>query len=101
MLDQFVISSLQHALAMDSLISSHPINSSVEDPNEIEASFDMISYKKVRTYGVQVFAEMILFLFLSTGILLDQNDRKLSGNRQSPLGTGKVLDSLQVQHSSH
>lgn len=47
MLDQFVISVTQQALSMDSLMSSHPINTLVTNPAEIEAIFDMISYKKV------------------------------------------------------
>lgn len=47
MLDQFVISTTQQALSMDSLLSSHAINTTVTNPAEIEAIFDMISYKKV------------------------------------------------------
>lgn len=46
MLDQFVVSTTQQALAVDSLISSHAINTSVTNPSDIEAIFDMISYKK-------------------------------------------------------
>lgn len=47
MLDQFVISTSQHALALDSLFSSHPINTTVINPADIEGIFDLISYKKV------------------------------------------------------
>mgnify|MGYP002714520267 CR=1 FL=1 len=47
MLDQFVISTSQHALALDSLFSSHPINTTVANPADIEGMFDLISYKKV------------------------------------------------------
>ena len=46
MLDQFVISTSQPALALDALLTSHPIHATVKDPSEIEALFDMISYKK-------------------------------------------------------
>lgn len=47
MLDQFVISTSQQALALDSLLTSHPINTSVANPADIEETFDLISYKKV------------------------------------------------------
>jgi aminopeptidase 2 len=47
MLDQFVISTTQQAMSLDSLQSSHPIMSDVKNPSEIEAIFDAISYKKV------------------------------------------------------
>lgn len=50
MLDQFVISTTQLALAMDSLITSHPIHADVENPADIEGIFDMISYKKVISF---------------------------------------------------
>lgn len=47
MLDQFVVSTTQHALSLDALESSHPIMANVKNPSEIEAIFDVISYKKV------------------------------------------------------
>lgn len=47
MLEQFSISTTQEALLLDSLDASHPIMAPVENPNEIEAIFDAISYKKV------------------------------------------------------
>ena len=47
MLDQFVLSTTQEALAHDCLRSTHSIMSDVQDPREIEAMFDTISYKKV------------------------------------------------------
>lgn len=46
MLDQFVGSTTQEAMALDSLESSHPIRAQVTNPAEIEAIFDAISYKK-------------------------------------------------------
>ncbi|XP_015795165.1 endoplasmic reticulum aminopeptidase 1-like [Tetranychus urticae] len=46
MLDQFVLTTTQEALALDSLESSHAIMNDVKDPREIEALFDTISYKK-------------------------------------------------------
>ncbi|KAL1493346.1 hypothetical protein ABEB36_011418 [Hypothenemus hampei] len=46
MMDQFVIDKTQPALALDALVSSHPINVVVQDPNEIENIFDTISYSK-------------------------------------------------------
>ncbi|KAA0188602.1 hypothetical protein HAZT_HAZT000828 [Hyalella azteca] len=48
MLDQFVVETVQPALALDGLLSSHPVSTPVEDPANIEAIFDAISYKKVR-----------------------------------------------------
>lgn len=47
MLDQFVVSTTQDAMSLDSLESSHPIMANVVNPSEIEAIFDVISYKKV------------------------------------------------------
>lgn len=52
MLEQFVISTTQQAMAMDSLRSSHPIMADVKNPSEIEALFDAISYKKVRIVSI-------------------------------------------------
>lgn len=46
MMDQFIVTTTQDALALDSLESSHPIMTDVKDPVEIEAIFDAISYKK-------------------------------------------------------
>ncbi|XP_054168713.1 endoplasmic reticulum aminopeptidase 1-like [Oppia nitens] len=46
MMEQFVVTTTQYAMAMDSLQTSHPIRADVKNPTEIEAIFDMISYKK-------------------------------------------------------
>lgn len=46
MMDQFIVSTTQDAMALDSLESSHPVMTDVDDPVEIEAIFDAISYKK-------------------------------------------------------
>lgn len=46
MVDQFAVTTTQEALNLDSLESSHPIQAAVENPSEIEAIFDVISYKK-------------------------------------------------------
>lgn len=46
MMDQFILDKTQPALDLDALTSSHPININVNDPKEIEAIFDMISYSK-------------------------------------------------------
>ncbi|ODN00507.1 Endoplasmic reticulum aminopeptidase 2 [Orchesella cincta] len=46
MMEQFVIEKTQPALALDALGSSHPISVEVQDPREIEAIFDTISYNK-------------------------------------------------------
>ena len=47
MMDQFVVTTVQPGLALDGLLSSHPVSTSVHDPKKIEAIFDAISYKKV------------------------------------------------------
>ena len=46
MMDQFWANVVLPALNLDSLASSHPVSVSVNDPKEIEAIFDTISYKK-------------------------------------------------------
>ncbi|XP_054706641.1 endoplasmic reticulum aminopeptidase 1-like [Uloborus diversus] len=46
MMDQFIVSTTQDAMSLDSLESSHPVMTDVDDPVEIEAIFDAISYKK-------------------------------------------------------
>ncbi|XP_045481382.1 endoplasmic reticulum aminopeptidase 2-like isoform X3 [Harmonia axyridis] len=46
MLDQFILDKTQPALAQDALSSSHPISVPVDDPSEIKAIFDTISYSK-------------------------------------------------------
>lgn len=49
-MDQFIVSTTQDAMALDSLESSHPVMTDVDDPVEIEAIFDAISYKKVNQF---------------------------------------------------
>jgi hypothetical protein len=46
MMDQFWADVTQPALGLDSLATSHPVSVPVNDPKEIEAIFDTISYKK-------------------------------------------------------
>lgn len=55
MLDQFILDKTQPAMALDALVSSHPINVAVHDPYEIETIFDTISYNKVSTGNDQYF----------------------------------------------
>ncbi|XKL66949.1 hypothetical protein PGB90_010369 [Kerria lacca] len=45
-LDQFVVDELENVLALDALVSSHPISVEVSDPSEINEIFDGISYSK-------------------------------------------------------
>ena len=49
MMDQFFFDMIAPALDLDSLTTSHPISVDVDDPKEIEAIFDKISYKKAST----------------------------------------------------
>ena len=46
MMEQFWANVVLPALQLDSLASSHPVSVPVNDPKEIEAIFDTISYKK-------------------------------------------------------
>ncbi|KAF8776973.1 Glutamyl aminopeptidase like protein [Argiope bruennichi] len=46
MMDQFVVSTSQDAMSLDGLESSHPVMTDVDNPEEIDAIFDFISYKK-------------------------------------------------------
>ena len=46
MMEQFLAKVILPALQLDSLASSHPVSVPVNDPKEIEAIFDTISYKK-------------------------------------------------------
>ena len=46
MVEQFWAQVVLPALRLDSLASSHPVSMPVNDPKEIEAIFDTISYKK-------------------------------------------------------
>ncbi|XP_023337481.1 glutamyl aminopeptidase isoform X2 [Eurytemora carolleeae] len=46
MMDQFWINEVEPALDLDSLQSSHPISVQVQEPSEISALFDYISYRK-------------------------------------------------------
>ena len=45
--EQFVINDFRIALDLDSLLSSHPVEAVVTDPDEINSQFDDISYDKV------------------------------------------------------
>ncbi|XP_047739916.1 endoplasmic reticulum aminopeptidase 1 [Hyalella azteca] len=64
MLDQFVVETVQPALALDGLLSSHPVSTPVEDPANIEAIFDAISYKK----GASLIYMLEMFLGRSTSV---------------------------------
>ena len=46
-MDQFFVDTMQTALSLDSLTSSHPVSVTVNDPTEINEIFDSISYDKV------------------------------------------------------
>ncbi|XP_055351627.1 endoplasmic reticulum aminopeptidase 1-like [Paramacrobiotus metropolitanus] len=45
-MQKHLVSDVQEALSLDSLLSTHPVVAAVEDPAEIVARFDDISYKK-------------------------------------------------------
>jgi glutamyl aminopeptidase len=48
--EQFWAHVVMPALQLDSLASSHPVSVPVNDPKDIEAIFDTISYKKVNIW---------------------------------------------------
>ena len=52
MMEQFVLHKTQPGLHLDALSNSHPISVAVNDPTEIEAIFDTISYSKVNVTHV-------------------------------------------------
>ena len=54
MMDQFVVETVQPGLALDALLSSHPVSTPVDDPANIESIFDTISYKKVRREAAMI-----------------------------------------------
>ncbi|XP_031336695.1 endoplasmic reticulum aminopeptidase 1-like isoform X2 [Photinus pyralis] len=62
MMDQFILDKTQPALALDALASSHPISVAIQDPSEIEAIFDTISYSK----GAAILHMLAKFLQLDT-----------------------------------
>lgn len=96
MLDQFVISTTQQALAMDSLLSSHPIHTTVTNPAEIEAIFDMISYKKVILRWLVVTTTPLTDTTDNLGFLFGSHDRKLSGQRESSARSREVPEPIHV-----
>jgi len=61
-LERFILNSVQPALALDALESSHPISIPVNHPDEINEIFDTISYKK----GASVIRMMSNFLEIQT-----------------------------------
>lgn len=63
MMEQFILDKTQPALALDALVSSHPISVSVHDPAEIEAIFDTISYSKVCIDLMLNFIQIIIKLY--------------------------------------
>ena len=56
--EQLIIEKIQPALELDGLLSSHPISVPVNNPADIEALFDTISYKKVRNCFIQQYVLM-------------------------------------------
>ena len=49
-MDQFVEDETQVAFVPDGLASSHPIYVAVQHPDDILQIYDLISYKKVRSF---------------------------------------------------
>lgn len=50
--DDFFLGKCFEAMEVDSLPSSHPVSTHVENPMQIQEIFDDVSYDKVRTCGL-------------------------------------------------
>ncbi len=48
--DDFFLGKCFEAMEVDSLSSSHPVSTHVENPTQIQEMFDDVSYDKVRLY---------------------------------------------------
>jgi hypothetical protein len=60
-LDYFLVHKLD-CMNKDSLESSHPINTEVNDPNEINSLFDEISYDKVKISNRTMNKQLIIII---------------------------------------
>lgn len=49
--DDFFLGKCFEAMEVDSLPSSHPVSTHVENPVQIQEMFDDVSYDKVGTHG--------------------------------------------------
>lgn len=52
------------AMEVDSLSSSHPVSTPVENPAQIEEMFDDVSYDKVHKHTLESFSVQDLFLVI-------------------------------------
>ncbi|XP_066255197.1 endoplasmic reticulum aminopeptidase 2-like isoform X2 [Euwallacea similis] len=67
MMDQFIIDKTQPAMALDALVSSHPVNVAILDPYEIPHIFDTISYSKA-TAIIRMFSDFLHEETLQNGL---------------------------------
>lgn len=45
--EQFLVDRLHPVMRLDGLVTSHPVYQTVNDPGEIDALFDTVTYSKV------------------------------------------------------
>ncbi|KAB7505266.1 Endoplasmic reticulum aminopeptidase 1, partial [Armadillidium nasatum] len=88
MSEQFIIEKVQPALALDGLMTSHPVSLPVHDPADIESIFDAISYKKG--------ASIISMLEVCVGKPVLQSGLRyyLNQHRYSNAGTDDLWEAL-------
>ncbi|XP_070179100.1 glutamyl aminopeptidase-like, partial [Littorina saxatilis] len=93
MREQFVYQTLQQALYLDSFTNSHPIQVPVNDPAEISAIFDKISYDK----GASLIA--MVQAFIGEGNFKQGLHDYLTAHAYSNARTADLWDSLQKASS--
>ena len=69
-MDLFLIEQMHSVFVTDAKLSSHPIVQTVNNPDEITAIFDEISYKKVTLIFFILFFIFFLFFILCFNLLL-------------------------------
>ncbi|RXG59551.1 Endoplasmic reticulum aminopeptidase 1 [Armadillidium vulgare] len=111
MSEQFIIEKVQPALALDGLMTSHPVSLPVHDPADIESIFDAISYKK----GASIISMLEVCVgkpVLQSGLRYYLNQHRYSNagtddlwealtqaayEAQTPLNVKEVMDSWTLQ----
>ncbi|XP_052085153.1 glutamyl aminopeptidase-like [Mytilus californianus] len=88
-LDKFVVNSVQRALEVDGLISSHPVYIPLSNPDEISQIFDTISYEK----GGSILRMLQFFL----GDEIFQKGLQQSIKDGKPLDVKRIMDTWTLQ----
>ena len=88
---QFLVADTGHALRLDGLLNSHPIEQKVQNPNEIGQLFDAISYSK----GASIIR--MLENFLSENTFRKGINRYLNKFQHGNASTNDLWECLQVE----